>query len=140
MEVSKSVCLNSVNPGFSKRYISFDASSERTADVGFKPVRQGYFPGGLCLWMQKALKTPALKQNPCKSVLICGNKLSAKSAKSASKNRVHLCNLWPFLCKTNPICRDRKSSIFLCSKALCKIYIFVESQKRTQTNPNLGNL
>ena len=68
MEVSKSVCLNSVNPGFSKRYISFDASSERTADVDFKPARQGYFPGGLFLWMQKALITPAEKLNSVCSV------------------------------------------------------------------------
>ena len=135
MEVSKSVCLNSVNPGFSKRYISFDASSERTADVGFKPVRQGYFPGGLCLWMQKALKTPALKQNPCKSVLICGNKLSAKSAKSASKNRVHLCNLWLFLCKTNPILSAVANSKSLCGKQLYHIYNFVESQFKPNSNP-----
>jgi hypothetical protein len=42
----------------------FDASSERTAGIGFKPVRLMYLPGDLCLWMQKALKTPALKQNP----------------------------------------------------------------------------
>ena len=46
------------------RYFSFDASSERTAGIGCKPVRQGYLSGDLRLWMQKALKTAALKQNP----------------------------------------------------------------------------
>jgi len=58
---------NSVNPGFGKRYAGFDASSGGTAGGGCKPARQGYLPGGLCLWMQKALKTPVSKQNPRKS-------------------------------------------------------------------------
>jgi len=86
--------------------------------------------------MQKALKTPALKQNPCKSVLICGNKLSAKSAQSASKNRVHLCNLWPKVAYTGcPITililqnEPNFRSFWLENKDLAK--------KRTQTNPNL---
>jgi len=54
------------------RYFSFDESSGGTANVGCKPVRQGtcpepaegYLPGGLCLWMQKAVQTPESKQNP----------------------------------------------------------------------------
>jgi hypothetical protein len=64
----QSVANNSVNPGFGKRYVSFDESSERTAVIGCKPVRLMNSPGGLCLWMQKALKTPAAMQNPRKSV------------------------------------------------------------------------
>jgi hypothetical protein len=57
------------------------------------------------------------------------------TGKSASKNRVHLCNLWLFLCKTNPIHRGQNCSIPLCTKELRKIYIFVESQKQTQFKP-----
>jgi len=45
------------------RYFSFDASSERTVVIGCKLVRQGYLPGGLYLWMQKAIKSPASKLN-----------------------------------------------------------------------------
>ena len=44
-----------------------------------------------------------------------------------------------FLCKTNPICRGQNLLISCIHKPLRKIYIFVESQKRTQTNPTLGN-
>jgi hypothetical protein len=55
---------NSVNPSFGKRYVSFDASSEGTAGIGCKPVRLMYSPGGLCLYMQKALEKPVAKQNP----------------------------------------------------------------------------
>jgi hypothetical protein len=53
----KSVSNNRIIAGF-------DTSSERTADIGFKPVRQGYLSGGLCLWMQKAINSPESKQNP----------------------------------------------------------------------------
>jgi len=58
------VAKNSVNLSFGRRYVGFDASSEGKADVVFKPARQMNLQGGLCLWMQKALKTPAAKQNP----------------------------------------------------------------------------
>jgi hypothetical protein len=54
-----SVAKNIVNPGFGKRYDDFDASSKGTADIGYKPARQMYLLGGLCLWMQKVFKTPA---------------------------------------------------------------------------------
>jgi len=62
------------------RYVSFDASFEGTADAGCKPARQGYLPGGLYLWMQKAIKSPVSKKNQCKSVSIRVKKnLSASS-------------------------------------------------------------
>jgi hypothetical protein len=73
---AKSASKNSVSPGFGRRYVSFDASSKGTADIGCKLARQAYLSGGLCLWMQKASKSPAAKQNPRKS---------AQSADSASK-------------------------------------------------------
>jgi hypothetical protein len=60
---------------------------------------------------------------------------SMKSAKSASKNHENLCNLWPFLCKTNPILSAVADSMSLCDKYLRKIYIFVESQFKANSNP-----
>jgi hypothetical protein len=66
----KSVSNNSLSPGF-------DASSEGTADGGCKPARQapdlslaeGCLLGGLCLWMQKAVRPPASKQGSADSAV-----------------------------------------------------------------------
>ena len=83
---------------------SFDASSERTADIGCKPVWLMNLPGGLCLWMQKALnarikaksvlisvKNNKFRVNPCSFVVQFSAKSATRSAaqsplrKSASK-------------------------------------------------------
>ncbi len=132
---------NGVNPSFGSRYDSFDACSEKTAGIGCKPVWQMNLTGGLYLWMQKALKTPESKQNPRNprnprlKTMIFLLKIVLKSAKSASKNCVHLCNLWLFLCKTKPIPYPQNQRIPLCTKILYQIYNFVESQNKPNSNP-----
>ncbi len=72
----------------------FDASSERNGDIGCKPARQARLPGGLCVWMQKAGRSPASKQNSVRSVLsVAIHKIRENPCKSVVKTRPHQRNL-----------------------------------------------
>ena len=101
------------------RHFSFDSSSERTAGIGCKPVRLMNSPGGLCLWMQKALKTPESKQNQCKSVLICVNQCLNIIRENSWINHE------PFFAKRTQFSGQLNCRNPFYDKILCQIYNFV---------------
>jgi hypothetical protein len=122
---------NSVNPCKSssnnRMDTGFDVSSKRTADIGCKPVRLMNSLRGLCLWMQKALKTPESKQNPRNPRLT--KDLPLYICKESSTNQ-------PFYAKQTQFV-EAEIAISLClSKRYANSTFLSKAKNKPNSNPN----